>query len=146
MDIKQFKQILKEFEKSTIHKLEITEKDFAVKMEKKRTGYQVPITNQTINEEPIDKTEVTPPVDTRYFEVKSPLVGIFYGSPSPESQSFVKVNQKVQKGDILCIVEAMKVMNEIRSPISGVVKKINRSDEVMVEYGEVIIEIEQDNV
>ncbi len=76
-----------------------------------------------------------------YKLVKSPMVGTFYGRPSPKQEAFVKVGDKVKKGDILCIVEAMKLMNEIESEFDGEVAEILVKDEEMVEYGQVLIKI-----
>lgn len=76
-----------------------------------------------------------------YKLVKSPMVGTFYGRPSPKQETFVKVGDKVKKGDILCIVEAMKLMNEIESEFDGEVVEILVKDEEMVEYGQVLIKI-----
>lgn len=70
--------------------------------------------------------------------VKSPLVGTFYRASSPSSVPFVEVGQKVKKGDILCIVEAMKVMNEIKSEHDGIVEKILVENGKPVEYGQVL--------
>ena len=67
--------------------------------------------------------------------VKSPMVGTFYARPSPESECFVKVGQKVKKGDVLCIIEAMKLMNEIESEFDGEIVEILVKDEESVEYG-----------
>ncbi|MFP4478864.1 MAG: acetyl-CoA carboxylase biotin carboxyl carrier protein [Candidatus Izemoplasmatales bacterium] len=142
MDIKQFRKIVKEFEKSTIHKLEIIEKDFTVKMEKNEEKQVLvePVQTKTIS--PSSSPEIPSPKENNFTKVKSPLVGTYYHSPSPDNPAFVKVNQTVSKGDVLCIVEAMKVMNEIRSPIDGVIKDIKIKNETMVEYGQVIMEIE----
>lgn len=68
--------------------------------------------------------------------VKSPLVGTFYAAPSPEAETFVKKGDKVQKGQVLGIVEAMKLMNEIESEYDGVVEEILIGNEDMVEYGQ----------
>lgn len=76
-----------------------------------------------------------------YKLVKSPMVGTFYSKPSPKADCFVKVGDKVKKGDILCIVEAMKLMNEIESEFDGEVVEILAKDEDMVEYGQVLIKI-----
>ena len=73
--------------------------------------------------------------------VKSPMVGTFYSKPSPKAETFVKIGDKVKKGDILCIVEAMKLMNEIESEFDGEVVEILVKDEEMVEYGQVLIKI-----
>lgn len=148
MDLRQLKSIIKEFEESTIHKLEITEKDFTVKMEKKGSDLISPVSYQTsqgvIQNLPLEQQPISDSVvDNNHMKIKAPLVGTFYDSPSPDSDPFVVVNQTVAKGDILFIVEAMKVMNEITAPVSGVVKKINVENATMVEYGQVVMEIEE---
>ncbi|HOK56139.1 MAG TPA: acetyl-CoA carboxylase biotin carboxyl carrier protein [bacterium] len=74
--------------------------------------------------------------------VKSPLVGTFYRTPSPTSSPFVEQGQFVKKGDVLCIVEAMKVMNEIKSEYDGVVKEILVENGKPVEYGQVLFVLE----
>lgn len=74
--------------------------------------------------------------------VEAPLVGIFYSSPSPEEPPFIEVGQKVQKGDTLCIIEAMKTMNEISAPCDGVVNRIFAQNGDMVEFKQLICVIE----
>ena len=73
--------------------------------------------------------------------VEAPLVGTFYGSRSPEKPSFVQVGSAVKKGDVLCIIEAMKIMNEITSKYDGIVKEILVKNEDMVEYGQPLFTI-----
>ena len=75
-------------------------------------------------------------------QVKSPLVGTFYSSPSPDEPPFVLVGQEVKEGDTLCIIEAMKVMNEIKAPCSGKVVRIMAHPGDMVEYNQVLCIIE----
>ena len=75
--------------------------------------------------------------------VRSPLVGTFYQSPSPDSEPFAKVNQKVNKGDVIFIVEAMKVMNEITSPVNGTIVSIDVKDATMVEFDQIVMEIKE---
>lgn len=70
--------------------------------------------------------------------VKSPIVGTFYRSPGPNKEFFVKKGDSVKKGDVLCIVEAMKIMNEIVSPFDGVVIEILPENETLVEYGQTL--------
>ena len=77
----------------------------------------------------------------RLHEVKSPLVGTFYRSPSPDSPTFTEVGKVVKSGQVLCIVEAMKLMNEIESDIDGTVEEIVVSNGQPVEYGEVLFRI-----
>ena len=75
-------------------------------------------------------------------QVKSPLVGTFYSSPSPDEPPFVLVGQEVKEGDTLCIIEAMKVMNEIKAPCSGKVIRIMAQPGDMVEYNQLLCIIE----
>lgn len=79
---------------------------------------------------------------SKLFEVKSPLVGTFYASPKPDSPAFVDVGSKVTKGQVLCIVEAMKNFNEIDSEVDGIVREILIKPGDLVEYGKVLFRIE----
>ena len=150
MDLRQIKNIIKEFEESKIDKLEISDKDFSIKLEKNKLQTTFS-SSPTISANGVATTVAAP---TEMVEkvveevnnnvlVKAPLVGTFYQAPSPDANPFVRVNQKVNKGDTLFIVEAMKVMNEISAPVSGTVVKINVSDATMVEYGQVVMEIQE---
>ena len=79
--------------------------------------------------------------DNNFFSVESPIVGTFYRKSSPEADAFVEVGSKVKKGDTLCIVEAMKLMNEIESPIDGTIEEILIEDSQVVEFGENLFSI-----
>jgi len=74
--------------------------------------------------------------------VKSPMVGTFYGAPEPGAKPYVAVGDRVQKGKTLCIIEAMKIMNEIESEFTGVVKEVLAQDAQPVEYGQVLFRID----
>ena len=148
MDLRQIRNLMKEFEDSKIHKLEINDKDFSIKLEKEDNKFfsnpsHSPISSFTettlVKEEGVEEAIE----ENDNYLVKAPLVGTYYQSPSPESEPFVRINQKVNKGDVLFIVEAMKVMNEITSPVSGTVMKINAKDSTMVEYDQVVLEIKE---
>jgi acetyl-CoA carboxylase biotin carboxyl carrier protein len=80
-------------------------------------------------------------VPNHWVKVPSPIVGTFYRKPSPDSEAFVKEGDRVKRGQTLCIVEAMKLMNEIESPADGTVEKILLADGHVVEYGEVLFMI-----
>jgi acetyl-CoA carboxylase biotin carboxyl carrier protein len=82
---------------------------------------------QTNDSEPTENS-------TNHVEVKSPIVGTFYRSPSPDKAPFVKVGDKIEKGDVVCIVEAMKLFNEIESEVSGTIVKVLIEDASPVEY------------
>jgi acetyl-CoA carboxylase biotin carboxyl carrier protein len=82
------------------------------------------------------------PPKPKLLEVKSPMVGTYYAQPEPGSKPYVSVGQRIEKGQILCIIEAMKIMNEIESEFSGVVKEVCVSDSHPVEYGQVLIRVD----
>ena len=90
---------------------------------------------------PVAAAPAASPASSGLHEVKSPLVGTFYRAPSPEAPSFTEVGRTVKEGQVLCIVEAMKLMNEIESDTDGVVEEILASNGQPVEYGEVLFRI-----
>jgi len=133
MDMRVLRRIIKEFEKSSLSKLEITEKDLNIKLEKDlhQNKDQVKIM-ESYNQPLVQETK------DDYYVLESPLVGTFYEASSPDAAPFVRLNQRVEKGEVLFIIEAMKVMNEIKSPISGVIKKIHVLDGQSVEFAQKI--------
>ena len=78
----------------------------------------------------------------KYLEVKSPMVGTYYGAPEPGAKPYLNVGDRIGKGQILCIIEAMKIMNEIESEFDGVVKEILAQNAHPVEYGQVLFRID----
>lgn len=105
--------------------------------------------NNTINvkeylEDELSKEDKIEFAGENFKEVKAPLIGTFYESPDPDSPKFVNVGDHVEKGDTLCIVEAMKLMNEIKSEFTGKVVEIKATNESMVEYGQTLFVIEED--
>jgi acetyl-CoA carboxylase biotin carboxyl carrier protein len=78
----------------------------------------------------------------RYLEVKSPMVGTYYSAPEPGAKPYLSVGERISKGQILCIIEAMKIMNEIESEFDGVVKEILAQNAHPVEYGQVLFRID----
>lgn len=89
-----------------------------------------------------DTTQVNKPASKNLKEIRSPMVGTFYRRPAVDAEPFVEVGDQIKKGDVLCIIEAMKLMNEIDSEFSGKIVEICLEDGQMVEYGEVIYKIE----
>ena len=77
-----------------------------------------------------------------YLEVKSPMVGTYYGAPEPGAKPYLTVGDRISKGQILCIIEAMKIMNEIESEFDGVVKEILAQNSHPVEYGQVLFRVD----
>jgi acetyl-CoA carboxylase biotin carboxyl carrier protein len=82
------------------------------------------------------------PEPAKHLEVKSPMVGTYYAQAEPGSKPYVSVGQRIEKGQILCIIEAMKIMNEIESEFSGVVKEVVAVDSQPVEYGQVLMRVD----
>jgi acetyl-CoA carboxylase biotin carboxyl carrier protein len=82
------------------------------------------------------------PVKSKLLEVKSPMVGTFYRAPEPGAQPYVTEGSRIEKGQILCIIEAMKIMNEIESEFSGIVREVPVEDAHPVEYGQVLFRID----
>ena len=78
-------------------------------------------------------------------EVRSPMVGVFYTSPAENAEPYVKVGDKVKKGDVLCIIEAMKLMNEITSEVSGTVVEVCAGNAQVVDFGHVLMRVRSDS-
>ena len=152
MDIRKIKKLIELLEKSDIDELEIKEGDDSVRISSKSkvpvamvqpniplpsvaaphpAVAPVPETGNTENKLPIETSHV----------IKSPMVGTFYRAPSPESPPFITVGQKIKCGDIVCIVEAMKMMNQIEADKTGTVEEILVDDGEPVEFSQPLISI-----
>ncbi|HYN53374.1 MAG TPA: acetyl-CoA carboxylase biotin carboxyl carrier protein [Methylotenera sp.] len=148
MDLRKLKKLIDLVEESGISELELTEDGEKVRISRNFTSngpaapYQnyanyAPMQYAPAGQAPAVAVEaVAPVVLDEGHAVKSPMVGTFYRSPSPDAKSFVEVGDTVAVGDTLCIIEAMKLLNEIESDKAGVVKKILLDNGVAVEYGE----------
>lgn len=150
MDLKVIKKILNLIEESDVNEVSIEEGDFRIKVKKRSESefqpmQQMPVQYPASAAPPAQQQQAQAPSSEEAPEeteskraegdvVKSPIVGTFYRAPSPDSDSFVNVGDKVEKGQTLCIVEAMKIMNEIESEYSGEVKEILVEDGEPVEY------------
>lgn len=93
---------------------------------------------------PPANAQIYPSEDTRLMPIKSPMVGTFYAAPSPDAEPYVSLNQRITSGQVVCIVEAMKLMNEIESEVSGRVAKVMAENGKPVEYGQVLYLIDPD--
>lgn len=145
-----------EVSKKVVGNIELGTKNTSVLENKENNIEKVSATNNRTNEEnniintndtleyELAKEDVVEFVGENLKEVKAPLIGTFYESPDPDSPAFVSVGDHVEKGDTLCIVEAMKLMNEIKSEFTGKVVEIKAANESMVEYGQTLFVIEED--
>ena len=146
MDLRKLKKLIELVQESGIAELEITEGEEKVKIV---LGGQTPkeISYVTPSAAPFAATAPAPaaaqpasPVEEGHV-VKAPMVGTFYRSATPGGKAFVKVGDTVEKGQPICIIEAMKLMNEIEADINGVVKAILVENGQPVEYGEPLVVI-----
>ena len=133
--IKELTEYLNEF---NLTEIEYTEKDIKVKVSKS-SGSHVATVKDIKSELKTENTKLNKIIGT---EVPSPIIGTAYLAPEPGGKKFVEVGKKVNKGDTIMIVEAMKTMNHVPSPIAGTVKKICVEDGQPVEYGHTIAIIE----
>lgn len=143
MELEQIKEIISYLRDTDITELNIERDGFKIKIKR---GYFYG-TFEVAKPQRVQETVPTPEkavekVEEHLHTVTSPLVGTFYRSSSPDSPPFVEVGSRVEKGQVLCIIEAMKIMNEIESDVSGVVRKILVQNGQPVEYGEPLFLIE----
>lgn len=138
MNTKEIQEIIAVFEKSNLSRMEIEANDVKLKMEKP-VG-EVQAVQHVVQPETVEVKEAAPVKKAGYW-VKAPIVGTFYQSRAKGSTPFVEINQRVKKGDVLCIIEAMKVMNEIHAPMDGVVAEILVTDDSMVEFDQELMRI-----
>lgn len=143
MDYKDIKQIVDDMGNSKIDSLDIEFPDGTkVSMKKNQTEVKEVIKREETQIQPTTvKEEIKSSEEENLKMIKSPMVGTFYSSPSPKEPPFVKVGDKVKKGDVLCVVEAMKLMNEIESEFDGEIVEICVNNEDMVEYGTLLFKI-----
>ena len=150
MDLRKIKTLIDLVQQSGIAELEITEGEEKVRISRNgnNTPFMQPMmpTSMMLPPDLMMPAPVAPisavPAEPTGHTLKSPMVGTFYRSPSPGSPSFVEIGQAVTKGQTLCIIEAMKLLNEIESDASGVVKAILTENGQPVEYGQPLFIIE----
>lgn len=151
MDIKDIEHIVRILRESDVAEFELEQEGTRLKLVRGPQGFVVASGSQPqlgyLGVAPATALPVVSPEndDTAAFvKVESPIVGTFYRRPSPDAEPFVKEKDHVKKGDTLCIVEAMKLMNEIEAPCSGTIERVLLNDGQVVEYGEVLYLIKPD--
>ena len=147
MDISQIRKLIKLIQSTDVTEIEVTEGAETVRISRGSPVAAAPVYATAPAAAPAATPAAAPaavaesPAESTANQVKSPMVGTFYSSPSPEADTFVAIGQKVKKGDTLCIIEAMKMMNEIESEYDGVVEAILADNATSVEYGQPIFVI-----
>jgi acetyl-CoA carboxylase biotin carboxyl carrier protein len=160
MDLNYVKKLIKILSTSPIDEIEIEEEGKRIRLSKNtHHNAQAPFApHQSVVpavhapgivppliQPPAPPAAVVPevkPEEKKYHEIKSPIVGTFYRSPAPDADPYVEVGQTVQPGTVLCIIEAMKLMNEIESDVAGRIVKIHVENGQPVEYNQVLFSIE----
>ncbi len=149
MDLKQLKKVIKIFESSSLSELEIEEGQTRFKLTKGRKEEGAIAERKSVSiieDKRIEEKEGKRKKEKegkRLFSVNSPLVGTFYRNPSPEEEPFAEVGDTVEVGETLCIIEAMKVMNEITADVEGKIKEIMVKNGHPVEYDQELFLIEE---
>lgn len=142
MELDDLKRLIELLKDSDITELQLEKEGAKVRLKRERFLSLGEVSGMPVSKE--KAPEVKEEEETRrLFTVTAPLVGTFYRSPSPDLPPFVEVGEAVKKGQVLCIVEAMKLMNEIESEVDGVVLKALVENSQPVEYGEPLFLIEQ---
>ena len=164
IDLRYVKKLIEMIDESSVDSIEIsTEKGMKIRIAKSPT-HRGPVqvsAMPSMMSSPMMEPRLTPPAgipipaaatdtpaaraesgSTSQLEVKSPMVGTYYGAPEPGAKPYVSVGDRVQKGKTLCIIEAMKIMNEIESEFTGVIKEVLAQDAQPVEYGQVLFRID----
>jgi len=138
-DLDRIRELLKSLENSSVEEMELEAEGLKLKVKFRRgSSPSLQVSQpQEVKEEKSEEGE-----EKNYYVVESPMVGTFYRAPSPGAEPFVKEGDFVEKGQVLCIIEALKVMNEIESEVSGIVRKILVENGQPVEYGQPLFYIE----
>ncbi|GAA0357764.1 acetyl-CoA carboxylase biotin carboxyl carrier protein [Alkalibacterium iburiense] len=164
MNSEEIKELIKQIDSSTLQYFELSKEEFSIKMSKREVETEYvstkDSTNQTVSQPQVQRTDMnenqsqtkkTESVSSKsedknanYHMIKAPIVGTNYLSSSPEASPFIQVGDKVTKGQTLVIIEAMKVMNEIKSDVDGIVKEILVEDGQAVEYDQPLIAIDSE--
>jgi len=151
MDIKEIQNLIKFVSKSGVEEVKIEREDFKITIKtKKNITKQIlvedipskniissqPVTTQNQNtiQENISNTKPEKAENDDHIVIKSPIIGTFYRKPSPDKPSFVEIGKSIAEGDVLCVIEAMKLFNEIESEVSGKIVKILVEDQSPVEF------------
>lgn len=147
-------EIMTRFEKSGCSEIHLKENEISVTLVKgsKISGAEaskleafvenLPET-KTAPEESKPKTTGDDNTEIDLIKIKSPIVGVFYASPKPDEEPYVSEGQRVKKGDVMCLVEAMKMMNELKSPVDGIVKKVYGVNGQLAQFDELLFEVEE---
>ncbi|OTN89524.1 acetyl-CoA carboxylase, biotin carboxyl carrier protein [Enterococcus sp. 7E2_DIV0204] len=160
MNINEVKELLTQFDQSTLTEFDLKEGSFGLYMNKNKVTQKTPgevkqvadnnvtsqgtveVTSQTVEvKEPIIETITSETKPENTEEIISPIVGVVYLKPAPDKENFKQVGDSVKKGDVVCIVEAMKLMNEITASVDGVITEVLIQNEDVVEFNQPLFRV-----
>ena len=150
MDIKDIKAIIDLMKKNSITEFELERQDSKIRLKRGPNGgapviqYDEPVGGAPVllpAGAPPAPTSAPPPPATGEIEVKSPMIGTFYRAPSPEAGSYVEIGTEINPESVVCIIEAMKVMNEIKAEVKGVVTQVLVENAKPVEFGQPLFRV-----
>lgn len=146
MNLNDVEKIIQMFEKSNVNSIDLEIDNIKIKLEKNNPNSVISLPVDKVVATNVNTTSNNEETNDSKLYITSPLVGTFHEAPYQGGDPFVHVGDTVKKGQKLCIIEAMKVMNEINAPYDGVIKKILVKEGQMVEFGTNIYEVEASNV
>jgi len=142
MDLRKIKKLIEMLQESDLSEIEVKEGEESVRINRKKGNVEIPqqiIAAQVQKKEAVENGD-EPEENLSY--IQSPMVGTFYRSPAPGKPPFVEIGQKVKKGDTICIIEAMKMMNQVKSEFDGKIVDIKVENGQPVEFNESLVSIE----
>ena len=146
MNIKKIKELVDLMNENGLTEVEIEQEGMKVKLTKRAQGVVEQVVTSSAATSPAAPqaaaSEAPKDEKSNRKEIKSPMVGTFYRSPAPDADDYVKVGDVIQKGDVLCIVEAMKLMNEVKAEFGGRIVEIAVENAEPVEYGQTMFVVE----
>ena len=143
MDLRKIKKLIEMLQESDLNEIEVKEGEESVRINRKKGDVEIP---QQIVAPQVQSKEIVENVDEpeeNLSFIQSPMVGTFYRKPAPDKEPFVEVGQTIKKGETVCIIEAMKMMNQVKSEFDGKIISINIGDGEPVEFGQELISIEK---
>ena len=143
MDLRKIKKLIEMLQESDLNEIEVKEGEESVRINRKKGDVEIP---QQIVAPQVQSKEIVENVDEAEENlsfIQSPMVGTFYRKPAPDKEPFVEVGQTIKKGETVCIIEAMKMMNQVKSEFDGKIISINIGDGEPVEFGQELISIEK---
>jgi acetyl-CoA carboxylase biotin carboxyl carrier protein len=151
MDIKDIKRIIELMKENELSEFELAEEGFRISLRRKGFGVEPQVIMTPMHAPapaaapvaaPVAVPAAPAPAPSNLIEIKSPMVGTFYRSSSPESEAFVGLGKEVDQESVVCIIEAMKVMNEIKAEVKGTIRKILVENATSVEFGQPLFLVE----